>query len=85
MNRIFYLDLLKGVSIFFVVLLHTAGLGLSMTQIGSFTWQVCNVFDSLSRFVVPVFVMISGALVLIGIYITIPLLKPIIQNVGGKM
>lgn len=64
MNRIFYLDLLKGVSIFFVVLLHTAALGLSMSEIGSVTWEICNVTDSLCRFVVPVFVMISGALLL---------------------
>lgn len=148
MNRIFYLDFLKGVSIFFVVLLHTAALGLSMTEIGSFTWEVCNVLDSLSRFVVPVFVMISGALLLndrrefhllkslkrliiplvlwsmlyafvvtayqmrtismeafiaflklsflspthnwflfmlIGVYLTVPLLKPVIRNEGGKI
>lgn len=64
MNRIFYLDLLKGVSIFFVVLLHTAALGLSMSDIGSVVWEVRNVTDSLCRFVVPVFVMISGTLLL---------------------
>lgn len=148
MKRIFYLDFLKGVAIFFVVLLHTAALGLSRAEIGTFTWEVCNVIDSLCRFVVPIFVMISGALLLdekksfylqkslkrlfiplimwsmlyallviayqirtvsfdsftaflklsfitpthnwflfmlIGVYIMIPLLKPIIRNGGGKM
>lgn len=148
MNRIFYLDLLKGVSIFFVVLLHTAALGLSMSDIGSVVWEVCNVTDSLCRFVVPVFVMISGTLLLnnnrqyhlfksvkrliiplllwsmlysfmavtyqyrmisfesvtaflrltfltpthnwflymlIGIYLTVPLLRPIITNGGGRL
>ena len=64
MKRIFYLDFLKGVAIFFVVLLHTAALGLSRAEIGTFTWEVCNVIDSLCRFVVPIFVIISGALLL---------------------
>lgn len=147
MDRIFYLDFLKGVSILFVVLLHTAALGLSMSEIGSVTWEICNITDSLCRFVVPMFVMISGALLLnedkqfhivkstkrlliplilwsllyafvvvayqyrsisldsiseflrltfltpthnwflfmlIGVYLTVPLLRPIVHNGGGK-
>lgn len=63
-NRILYLDFLKGFSIFFVVLLHVSALGLSMSPIGSFSWEVSNIIDSSCRFVVPVFVMISGALLM---------------------
>lgn len=63
-NRIFYLDFLKGISIFFVVLLHVSAIGLSNFPIGDFSWEICNIVDSFSRFVVPIFVMISGALLI---------------------
>ncbi len=63
-NRILYLDFLKGVSILFVVLLHVAALGLSASPVGSYSWEISNIIDSLCRFVVPVFVMISGALLM---------------------
>ena len=63
-ERVLYLDFLKGVSIPLVVVLHVAAVGLSETEINSFSWQVCNMFDSLTRFVVPIFVMVSGAIFL---------------------
>lgn len=63
-QRIFYLDLLKGVSIVFVVLLHVSALGLSETNVGNYAWEVYIIADSFCRFTVPVFVMISGALML---------------------
>lgn len=63
-ERVFYLDLLKGISIPLVVVLHVAAVGLSETPVDSFPWQVCNLYDSFVRFVVPIFVMISGAIYL---------------------
>ena len=63
-ERILYLDFLKGVSIPLVVMLHVAAVGLSEEDINSFSWQVCNVFDALTRFVVPIFLMVSGAIFL---------------------
>jgi len=44
--------------------LHTAASNLYTTPVTSFEWQVLNLYDSLVRFCVPVFVMISGAFLL---------------------
>ncbi len=51
-------------SIFAVVLLHCASLAQAGAKIGSETWWVANVYDSMTRWCVPVFVMMSGALLL---------------------
>lgn len=63
-ERVFYLDFLKGVSIPLVAFLHVAAVGLSESPVDSFSWQVCNFYDSFVRFVVPIFVMVSGAIYL---------------------
>lgn len=47
-QRIFYLDFLKGVSIFFVVMVHVAALGLSLFPIGCITWEIYNAIDILA-------------------------------------
>ena len=62
-NRVIYLDLLRIISAFAVVMLHVA------TQhwedsFFSTEWMIRNVYDSCVRWCVPVFVMISGALFL---------------------
>jgi surface polysaccharide O-acyltransferase-like enzyme len=51
-------------AIFAVIFLHVAAGVVSTEPIGSHNWWIANFFDSLSRWCVPVFVMISGALLL---------------------
>jgi len=63
-KRLIYVDALRAAATFFVVLLHTAAGNLNYVKIGSFEWNVFNFYDSISRFGVPVFVMISGMFLL---------------------
>lgn len=63
-NRLIYLDLLRIASAFFVILIHVSASGLHEANVGTYAWNVCNVYDGISRFCVPVFVMISGAMLL---------------------
>ncbi len=58
-ERIVYADLLRILATFAVIMLHVAA-GLFNEQPGSFDWEICNVYDSLVRWTVPVFVMLSG-------------------------
>ena len=59
-NHIIWLDLLRVISIFCMMLLHVCASQFDAVDVNSFEWQVLNVYDSLVRFCVPVFVMISG-------------------------
>ena len=59
-----WLDAARFFSICAVVLLHVAGVVLNRDPIGSLNWWAANVYESASRWCVPVFVMISGALLL---------------------
>lgn len=52
------------VAIFAVVMLHVAAYPVLNAELGSQTWWVANVYDSALRWCVPIFVMISGALLL---------------------
>lgn len=52
------------VAMFAVVFLHSAGLVVLYSPIGTENWWLGNIYDSLTRWCVPVFVMISGALLL---------------------
>lgn len=63
-QRILYLDTLRVVSTFAVMMLHQAATGYKTAPEGSFEWVVCWCYNFLSRFAVPVFVMISGMLFL---------------------
>lgn len=62
-ERLVYLDLLRIVSIICMVMLHVSGVGMQ-SPIGSYDWHVCNVYDGITHFCVPVFAMISGAFLL---------------------
>lgn len=64
MQRQWHLDILRIVSMAAVVLLHTAAQYWSRTDVASFDWGTMNFYDSMVRWAVPVFVMISGALFL---------------------
>ncbi|OQW42740.1 MAG: hypothetical protein A4S08_11215 [Proteobacteria bacterium SG_bin4] len=52
------------VAMFAVVFLHSAGLVVLYSPIGTENWWLGNIYDSFARWCVPVFVMISGALLL---------------------
>ncbi|MFV2049820.1 MULTISPECIES: acyltransferase [Metabacillus] len=64
-SRIFYFDNLRIVATFAVVLLHAAAPILYKFQtVTSTTWWTGNIYDSLTRWCVPIFFMLSGALLL---------------------
>lgn len=62
-ERLIYLDLLRVLSAFCMIMLHVSSPGLS-APLGSFEWLVNNVYDGVTHFCVPVFIMISGAFLL---------------------
>lgn len=62
--RIVYYDFLRIISMFAVIVLHTAGERWSKVEIHSLAWNSFNFYDSIVRWAVPVFTMISGALFL---------------------
>lgn len=63
-ERIVSFDLLRISAIVAVVFIHASGILWYDLDPHSFAWQTCNFYDSLARWGVPVFVMISGALFL---------------------
>ena len=63
-SRVVYLDLLKIIASFAVIVLHTSAMYWARVDVNSFDWQVFNIYDSIVRWCVPIFVMVSGALFL---------------------
>lgn len=63
-DRIMYLDYLRVFATFGVVILHVSAQNWYVADINSFEWLVFHFFDSVVRWGVPVFVMISGTLFL---------------------
>lgn len=60
-----YISNLRNIATFAVILLHvTAPFVLQFNKISFASWQLANLIDSTLRFGVPVFVMISGAILL---------------------
>ena len=57
-------DLLRIISAFSVVMLHVSGVYITNSPVGSFDFRIANFMNSISRFGVPIFVMISGAIFL---------------------
>lgn len=64
MKRLIYLDFLRVFAVFCVVILHVSAGNWAYVPVNSQTWEVFNIFNSSVRFAVPIFVMISGALLL---------------------
>ncbi|MFD5225006.1 acyltransferase [Microbacterium sp. NPDC058342] len=63
-ERADYLDRLRAIAIVGVVTLHAAALGMPEAPVSSPTWMTLNVYDGITRFCVPIFFMITGALLL---------------------
>lgn len=63
-SRLLFLDLLRLLGTFAVILAHVAGQKLSAVEVGSYPWVVFRMVDFSVLWSVPVFVMISGALFL---------------------
>lgn len=59
-NRIVYADLLRIIATFAVIVLHVSASKWYEAPIREYNWQMFNVYDSLVRWSVPVFVMLSG-------------------------
>lgn len=62
-ERVAYLDLLRVIATFGVIFLHVAGTDY-YTPIMQYNWYIAVIGDSLVRWSVPIFVMISGVLFL---------------------
>ena len=65
-KRILYFDYLRIFATLAVMILHISAQKWYSTSVTSFQWQTFNFFDSIVRWSVPIFVMISGALFLDG-------------------
>ena len=63
-KRKHYLDVLRVISILAVLLMHSAGFFDDTVRNYCIQWNVSILLGSITRFAVPVFVMISGALML---------------------
>ncbi len=63
-NRVRYFDYLRVLSLFAIVMIHVSADRLYSVEFFGANWQALNMYDSISRWGVPIFVMISGALFL---------------------
>lgn len=64
-EKLFWPEVVKVVAIFLVVLLHVSARYLYHWPTDDLlSWMIANIFDSLSRISVPLFVMVSGAMLL---------------------
>lgn len=59
-----YIDILRVIASFAVVLIHVTVSYIDDYSADTSQWAILNLFNSLSRWSVPVFVMISGAVTL---------------------
>lgn len=64
MERKTYCDYLRLIATFAVVVLHVAASNWYSTDVNGLEWQSFNFYDSVVRWCVPIFVMISGSLFL---------------------
>jgi surface polysaccharide O-acyltransferase-like enzyme len=63
-SRIIYLDLLRVVCTFAVVMPHTSGYAWSTLPYSNPLWTYANFYNGFFRFSVPIFIMISGVFML---------------------
>ena len=63
-KRFLYLDLLRILAVIAVIIIHVTAEFWYIRPNDTLSWQINNIFNSLSAWGVPVFIMISGALLL---------------------
>ncbi|MCH5299670.1 MAG: acyltransferase family protein [Ruminococcus sp.] len=63
-GRIEYIDILRVISMLCIVMIHVVSQSFEKIPVTGYEWSTLNVYDSISRWSVPIFVMISGALFL---------------------
>ncbi len=63
-ERKLYLDFLRCIACIGVIQIHVSASNWYLLKVDSLEWQVLNFFDSMVRWCVPIFVMISGTLFL---------------------
>ena len=59
-NRLIYADLLRILATFGVLMIHTAAVHWASLDVRSYDWQIINFYDSMVRWAVPIFIMLSG-------------------------
>ncbi len=62
-NRVYYLDMLKILACFAVIMIHVTAANWYTDEISAY-WIINNSYNALSKWSVPLFVMVSGALFL---------------------
>lgn len=63
-QRVIYLDFLRIAATCAMIMLHVAGSFFLASDISSWEWAVGNTFDAVTRWCVPLFLMVSGCLFL---------------------
>lgn len=63
-ERTAYFDILRVIAMLAVITIHVSAQNWYSTDVRSFSWRAFNFYDSIARYGVPIFVMISGALFL---------------------
>ena len=63
-NRVIYVDILRVLSMIAVIVIHVVATQFYKIEVKSYEWWMLNLFDSISRWAVPIFVMISGMFLL---------------------
>ena len=64
-SRIVWIDLIKVIATFSVIILHSSsGVVNQFLSIDRAIWNIANIYDSMTRMSVPLFFMLSGALLL---------------------
>lgn len=63
-ERYTYLDFLRVIASVFIIIIHVTSVGLRESQLYSFDYNVNLILNSISRWALPMFFMISGALFL---------------------
>ena len=64
MKRKTYVDYLRIFAVFSIIIIHVSSAKWYSTDINSARWRAMNFYDSIARWGVPIFTMISGALFL---------------------
>lgn len=63
-GRVAYADLLRSFAVIAVIVIHLTASPLYSLSISSKSWQIMNIYNGLTRWCVPVFVMLSGMFML---------------------